>query len=199
MDTPAVVKERDGHGVSGHSEVSPDKIKKVMFADESRQGLSLESVIFFEPYNHQEIDKESEKLGLSRSTTFSSLVRLPERAQAEDFLESAQDNKIQGFSSRPKRAHQETQQYARPGLGVFEEEAFVTPLAQILAAKSLDFDPFSAEPVHDTDTRTDTDTAPLTGVMGSVSMWYREHEDVFNPPDFLDSPASAEDRTKKKG
>ncbi len=196
MDTPAVGKVRDDHGVSDHSEVSPDRVKKVRFADESKQGLGLASVIFFEPYNHKEIALESEKLGLRRSTTLSSLSILPEAARLEDSLEFVQGDSDQGFSSRPKRAHQEMQQHTKSGLRG-HEGCLVRPIARRLATQSIDFGSFSAEPVYDT--ATDTDTAPCAGVMGSVSMWYREHEDVFNSPYFSDSPASAEDRTRKKG
>ena len=196
MDTPVVGKVRDVHGVSDHSEVTPDRVKKVMFADESKQGLSLESVIFFEPYNHQAIDIESEKLGLRRSPTLSSLSILPETARSEDSLEFVQGAR-QGFSSRPKRAHQEMQQHTKSGLRR-HEDCLVRPIARRLATQSIDFGPCSAEPVYDAND-TATDTAPRAGVMGSVSMWYREHEDVFNSPVFSDPPASAEDRTRKKG
>ncbi len=201
MDTPAVGNVRDDQGVSDHSEVSLGKSKKVMFADESKQGLSLESVIFFEPYNHQEIDIESEKLGLPRSITLRSLATLPESVQAQDLLESAQRGKVPGSFPRPKRAHQEMQRHTKSGLRSYRDD-LLRPIARRLATQSIDFGPFSAEPVHDvneTDTRTGIVAKPSTGVMGSVSMWYREQEETFFPPGLSNSSTSAEDRARKKG
>ena len=73
------------------------------------------------------------------------------------------------------------------------------PIARRRATQSIHFGRLSMEPVYDAnDTATDPDTVPCVGVRGSVSMWYREHEDSFFSPDFSDSPARAQGRTIKK-
>ncbi len=151
--------------------------KTVRFVDEAQNPRALASIQVFERYNHYEMDdEETQNLILSQLVPQQPLPSYAE--QDADFSFLGEDDECPVGES-PDEA-----------LPCALYEAFSTEnreAEKVVCAKESS--------VSCMETEDEGSWFPA----GSMSMWYREHEDTFNPPDFSDSPASAEDRTRKKG